>query len=372
MASGNFTRLAGALQRSSHSLSVVGGKAYIFGGCVGVSLLCCPTDPTSSEIDPRRPVDNDIHVLDLSGGGIEVLKATNDAPEARVGHVAGVIGGIVYVFGGVGCGWLDARTLADAPQRGGPAMTPLEENGAVHAFDPTTRAWSTLAPSSATFPAARSYHCATTSKSQLIVHGGCPSSGPRLADVWAFEPASRAWSRLPDAPGIGRGGSSLAFSAASDTLYRFGGFNGKTEVGGQIDALKLGGESESEWTSAVFGATEGLGRGEDGHGDLAASDAGPGPRSVTALHAVGDRIALLFGEGKPSPTGGHDAAGNFWDDVWVYAPSSGAWARVSAPGDWPAPRGWFASDAIGDGVVFHGGLDARNERLGDAWVLRLA
>ncbi|WOO80074.1 Nitrile-specifier protein 5 [Vanrija pseudolonga] len=336
MASGTFTRLTSTLQRSSHSLSVVGGKAYLFGG----------------EIDPRRPVDNDVYALDLAGGGIEAIKGAAGAPEARVGHVAGVIGGVVYVFGG----------------RGGPAMTPLEENGAVHAFDPSTRAWSTLSPSSASFPSARSYHCATTSSSRLIVHGGCPSSGPRLADVWAFEPATRAWTRLADAPGIGRGGAALAFSG--DTLYRFGGFNGTTEVGGQIDALRLG-DAQAGWTSAVFGATEGLGRGEHGQGELAGSDAGPGPRSVTALHAVGDRIALLFGEGKPSPTGGHDAAGNFWDDVWVYAPSDGAWARVAAPGEWPAPRGWFASDAVADGVVFHGGLDARNERLGDAWVLRL-
>jgi hypothetical protein len=33
MVSGKWTRIATpALQRSSHSLSVVGGKAYIFGG----------------------------------------------------------------------------------------------------------------------------------------------------------------------------------------------------------------------------------------------------------------------------------------------------------------------------------------------------
>ncbi|TXT07336.1 hypothetical protein VHUM_03056 [Vanrija humicola] len=337
---GTFTRLAGTLARSSHSLSVVGDKAYLFGG----------------EIDPRRPVDNAIHVLDLSGGGIETLAAP-DAPEPRVGHVAGVIGGVVYIFGG----------------RGGPDMTPLDERGAVHAFDPATRAWRTLTPAAGDVPAPRSYHSATSTGAQLIVHGGCPAKGPRLADVWAFAPASGRWTRLPDAPGIGRGGSALAYAAGSDTLFRFGGFNGTTEVGGQIDSLRLGAGTAGAWTSSVFGATEGLGRGgDDAAAELAADDAGPGPRSVTALHAVGDdTIALLFGEGKPSPTGGHDAAGNFWDDVWVYAPSKDTWARVPPGDEWPAPRGWFASDASGGAVVLHGGLDARNERLADGWAFRL-
>lgn len=39
------------LQRSSHSLAVTGGKAYIFGG----------------ELKPRQPVDADVHVLDVEG-----------------------------------------------------------------------------------------------------------------------------------------------------------------------------------------------------------------------------------------------------------------------------------------------------------------
>lgn len=80
-----WTRISGpALQRSSHTLSLIGTKAYIFGG----------------EIRPREPVDNALHVVDIKSGAYEAINAPN-APPARVGHVAGVIAGSIYVFGGV-------------------------------------------------------------------------------------------------------------------------------------------------------------------------------------------------------------------------------------------------------------------------------
>src|SRR5712675_1136822 len=42
------------LPRSSHTLSVIAGRAYIFGG----------------EINPREPVDNDMHVITLPSGSV--------------------------------------------------------------------------------------------------------------------------------------------------------------------------------------------------------------------------------------------------------------------------------------------------------------
>ena len=82
-----------------------------------------------------------------------------------------------------------------------------------------------------------------------------------------------------------------------------------------------------------------------------------------------------FGEGKPSPTGGHDSAGKFWGDVWVFSLSSASWKEVEVQlGDGgdasPGERGWFGSDVDGDGrVVIWGGIDKGNERLGDGWIL---
>lgn len=44
------------LQRSSHVVSVVDDKAYVFGG----------------ELLPRQPVDNDVYKVDLRAGGMHL------------------------------------------------------------------------------------------------------------------------------------------------------------------------------------------------------------------------------------------------------------------------------------------------------------
>ncbi|KLT43567.1 galactose oxidase, partial [Cutaneotrichosporon oleaginosum] len=329
MTTGKWRRVAApALQRSSHSLNVVGGKAYIFGG----------------ELESRTPVDNAMHVVNLATGDYEKIEA-DGAPPLRVGHAAAAIGRSIFLFGG----------------RGGPAMEPLEEQGAVYEFDTAARSWRKHTPSGA-YPCARSYHCAAGTPDKIVVHAGC-GSGPRLSDAWAFVPSASEWTQLPDAPRAGRGGATLCSEGGA--LWRFGGFNGVTELGGAIDTF-----SKDAWASARFGEEVGLSR--DAAATLQQSKGtGPGPRSVAGMHAVGERLVVVMGEGKPSITGGHEAAGNFWDDVWTYTPSSGEWAEVAIEGEKPNARGWFASDSTADGVVVHGGLDDSNTRLSDLWVLRL-
>ena len=92
------------LPRSSHSLSIVRGKAYIFGG----------------EVKAREPVDTDVHVLTLPQSETDqvdyqaispVSSEGSDIPTPRVGHSTAVIDDRIYVFGG----------------RGGKDMRPLEE-----------------------------------------------------------------------------------------------------------------------------------------------------------------------------------------------------------------------------------------------------
>jgi hypothetical protein len=53
--SGTWRKVADTarLQRSSHSMSVIGSQAWIFGG----------------ELQPRQPVDNQFDLIDLSGNG---------------------------------------------------------------------------------------------------------------------------------------------------------------------------------------------------------------------------------------------------------------------------------------------------------------
>ena len=134
----------------------------------------------------------------------------------------------------------------------------------------------------------------------------------------------------------------------------------------------------------------------------------PLPRSVASLEALtigGGReyLVLTMGERTPSPDG-HEAAGKFLDDVWMFQvpplgmtvasvtaammqavgrkTGEGKWTKVDlAPydddnsDDTPAPRGWLASAVMGDleenAILIWGGLAENNHRLEDGWILRL-
>lgn len=388
-----------SLPRSSHTLSMVKGKAYIFGG----------------EERPREPVDNVMHVITMPAAGTEEADHTtieddpSKAPPPRVGHTAAVISDRIYVFGG----------------RGGKDMAPLDEKGRVWVFDTVISKWSHIDPMPETpYPAARSYHCSTSSihplpspaaheagaaavapHGSVFIHGGCPASG-RLADVWCFDVASATWAPLPDAPEPARGGASLAF--ARNRLWRHGGFDGKGEIGGQVDYLRIAKATfddshtkqaaeiatipeTDKWEMIVTNGTE---------------EIAPGPRSVAGLHPITtgqgrNYILCLLGEKDPS-SNGHEAAGQFWSDVWSFQiqptgmtgasfkdaarqlvgakTAENTWAPVDVPeyskteghAEHPGPRGWFASACDADfdpmSVVVWGGINAENQRLGDGWI----
>ncbi|KAI4123020.1 MAG: hypothetical protein LQ338_005489 [Usnochroma carphineum] len=392
------------LPRSSHSVSVIKGKAYVFGG----------------EEEPRRPVDTDMHVLTLPSSTVgevdykalpaQAATESGDVPAPRIGHTAAAVDDRIYMFGG----------------RGGKSMEALKEEGAVWEYDTKLNKWSCLWPvKGSPFPEARSYHSSTSTVHPLpshedrteaahgdtdpeahgtiFVHGGCTASG-RLNDVWGFDVAARTWSPFPDAPGEARGGTSLTF--AQDRLYRFGGFNGKMELGGQIDYLDVitttfhdqGGRGELAVTSAT------------GNWETVASDAGsamPGNRSVAGLQPITtgqgrNYLVLFLGERNPSSSG-HEGAGQFWDDVWSFQlrpdgltaasfkdatrelvgakTAENTWAPVNIPESSmmdgeraaPGPLGWFASAAGHDidpgSIVLWGGLRSDNSRSGEGWIL---
>ena len=397
------------LPRSSHSLSIVKGKAYIFGG----------------EEQPRIPVDNHLHVFTLPQSehdetDYQAIPATSSegsqgpVPAPRVGHTATAIDDRIYVFGG----------------RGGKEMQPLDENGRVWVFDTRLNQWTFLSPAKGSpYPDARSYHASASTEHPLsspndqtedsvntaksgfddhgtvFIHGGCPASG-RVADVWGFDVAARTWVQYADAPGPARGGPSLTF--AQDRLYRYGGFDGQKELGGSLHYLHFvvstfddkGGKGEI----AVAPRT-----GQWESFEPPPDTPFPGNRSVAGLHPVttgqGRHYLLLFlGERDPSSSG-HDGAGKFWDDVWSFQlkpegmtaasmkdatrwlvgakTAEGSWARVDVPETslaggkraHPGPRGWFASSQGHDldpgSIVLWGGVQENNKRAGDGWVLTL-
>ncbi|TKY86952.1 hypothetical protein EX895_003629 [Sporisorium graminicola] len=225
---GTWTRLAAndRLRRSSQALSIIRNTAYIFGG----------------ELQPRQPVDNRIDTVALTTSTKPTANprpssplSLTPAPSPRVGAPSTTLQQSLYIFSG----------------RGGTAMAPLDEAGAVWAFDTLASTWTLLTPADATAPCPppRSYHCtASDGAHMLFIHAGCPASG-RLNDLWAFDTRERTWRQCKDAPGPARGGASLAFSAGK--LYRMNGFDGQAEVGGVVDEYNIATDS---WRSNAFTA----------------------------------------------------------------------------------------------------------------------
>lgn len=392
------------LPRSSHSLSVIKGRAYVFGG----------------EVRPREPVDNAVHIYILPASGVAEAdyksvaarprKNGGEVPAARVGHTAAVVADRIYIFGG----------------RGGKEMKPLEENGRVWVFDTVGGTWDHLDPDRGKpYPEPRSYHASAAtehplpskddetlnpvgdgdreSHGTLFIHAGCPASG-RRADVWAFDIASRLWSQYADAPGPARGGTCLTF--AHSRLYRFGGFDGERELGGRLDSLAIETSTFNDRAGkGELGVCPKTGKWESS--EFSKGTEAPGDRSVAGFHAVttgaGRNYLLLFLGERDASSQGHDGAGRFWNDVWAYQLEpdslSGAelkdaarelfgastyqdsWAKVEVAeattsdgqADHPGERGWFASasnrDLDAGGIVLWGGLNGKNERESDGWIL---
>jgi hypothetical protein len=239
-------------------------------------------------------------------------------------------------------------------------MAPIEEQGAIWEYDPSTSTWCLIQPSttkSAAIPAARSYHCmASDGRDTLYIHAGCPESG-RLADLWAFRVSRKEWTELAPAFDPPRGGTSIAF--ADGTLYRMNGFDGKTEQGGNLDIYT---PETNSWETHVYAP--------DGK-------EGPSPRSVSALLpvSVNGRSCLitLFGERDPSSLG-HQGAGKMLGDVWAFDIENKKWEQVELQGaELPVARGWFDADIKdSSAIIVHGGLGESNDRLGDVWRVEFA
>ncbi|KAL7625836.1 hypothetical protein AAE478_005059 [Parahypoxylon ruwenzoriense] len=331
------------LRRSSHCVSVLENQAWIFGG----------------ELVPRQPVDNQFDVVGLGisegmaasrpnmfyeGFASATLPAPSEAPSPRVGSTTAALKDALYLFSG----------------RGGLAMMPIEEHGALWRYTPTQSLWNLIKPAdpSAPYPAGRSYHTmASDGNTKLYVHAGCPENG-RLSDLWSFDVESNTWTKLPAAPPPARGGTSITLSGGK--LYRMNGFDGKSEQGGSIDVYDI---STRAWSTIPF-QPDGI------HG--------PEPRSVSALISVNihgsDHLLTLFGERDPSSLG-HAGAGKMLADGWAFNLERKEWSKIETEGEAPAARGWFDADVVQDQtgksvVVVHGGLAEDNSRLGDAWKLQ--
>eukprot|EP00850_Spirogloea_muscicola_P020424 SM000216S06550 [mRNA] locus=s216:65038:66517:+ [translate_table: standard] len=310
------TALDGAPRaRSSHAVAAVGRRAFAFGG----------------ELQPRVPIDADVHVLDLDARRWSTAAASGDRPGPRVGVAAAAVGPKLLVFGG--------RDEGHA------------ELGETYAFDTATGTWQLLA-SGVSAPPARSYHslAAGGDGKRVYTFGGCGASG-RLNDLWVYDVDAGSWRQLPSSSScVPRGGPGLV--VLHDQVYVIFGFNG-AELG---DMHRFDLKTET-WEEVLQGGEK------------------PSPRSVFGVSTVGDRYIVLFG-GEIDPSDqGHLGAGRFSDETYVFDALCKEWFKAEATtanGDkHPGGRGWFAAAPFDNGMLIAGGNSATNDRLDDIYLLDL-
>ncbi|KAG2454804.1 hypothetical protein HYH02_000636 [Chlamydomonas schloesseri] len=371
-----WTKLAQAgsvpIDRSSHSITVIDNKVYLFGG----------------EHDPRVPVGNELYEYDMATGTWRVVEVKGEAPPPRVAHAAAAVGSTLYVFGG-----RDGRDVGEGA------------SNQLHAFDTTTSTWRLLAPAGSP-PPQRSYHTMTSLGHKLYVFGGCGEKG-RLNDLHQYDTATNTWTPLavPSAEAVpGRGGSCLvpgAVGGGKQQLFVVAGFCGR-----ELDDMHVYSVPDNTWCgSACPSCHSPVHEHEQHHNNshdhdhahagaaspaaaAAAASCGGGKlpaRSVfgAGVHECGqsgcehDGALLVYG-GEVDPSDkGHDGAGDFCASLMEFgargpaaAAAAGGWRPLEAGGDSPGPRGWFAATTTPDGrLLLHGGLDGNNQRLGDMYVL---
>lgn len=318
----NLTRITSVpLPRSHHTISVVKGRAYIFGG----------------ECQPGTLADNAMHVVILPSSGVldadytsfpaRAANGFDDVPGPRKGHTAVVIGDSIYLFGGEG-----------------PDVN--NEKGRIWVYDTLLNAWTHLDPAPNTlYPSQRSSHTSascplpgprTTTYREtapqapadpakvvpepaepdtwgtiFIVGGRDTLTGELSNDALAFDVRSRTWSNIPTPSGQPRDGASLAI--VGDRLYRFGGKGVETFNSGAIDFLNV----SHVWKHAEGGTTpltSGWAWEEVSHPDQSGhSVAAPQARYNAGL------VGVTTGQGRHYllAIGGETEGDAFLGDIWA-------------------------------------------------------
>jgi hypothetical protein len=309
------------VRRAYHTISVVKGRAYIFGGKTA----------SSNGGGEEELADNAMEIVILPSSGVESsdykkFDATKDSsPPSRFGHSAAVVDDRIYIFGG-----------SDADGEA------LDEGGRMWVYDTVTDRWSYLDPASEKRPDARTQHASVSSElpqpplkrtdenvapqfeidpakvvpeplapdtyGTVIVQGGRNKAGQFLNDLWSFDVASRTWSELPEPPPPNAESPSLTI--AGMRLYSFS--RGQTSY---IDLIT----------------------GSSGIVPLEPWSSLPPPSSSPETQHPGDRtgaslIPVTTGQGRNylALIGGTSNTGDLLDDIWVLQlpPAHGTAASV--------------------------------------------
>jgi len=287
--------------RSSHSVSVIESKVYIYGG----------------EDTPRHVFDGQVHVFDLTERSWNAHSGSGELPSLRLGQTAVAVQNKLWIIGG--------------------RNSNKEDMNDVYTFDINDFTWTKINTTGDVLPIC-SYHTGTRIGNSVFVFGGCSGSAGRLNAVWKLDTDKHSWTHITtrstaEETPIARGGP--GFVALGDNLYVYGGYSGKQE----LDDL---------WRFDVETAT---------WNRILPKGIIPPARSVHCTTTLGNGIVTFGGESTPS-TSGHEGAGKYLDDTWHYDPQANEWQEFHPLGPSPTPRGWMAASSLSsnNGIILFGGF----------------
>ncbi|KAK6203802.1 hypothetical protein LQW54_008716 [Pestalotiopsis sp. IQ-011] len=369
-----------SLVRSHHSLTVVGDRAYIFGGQTESGTIA-NNDIHSFALPTADKPQPDYHLIPAI-----TFETGTQVPKPRTGHAACALGERLVIFGG------------------------LDENGkvldetTVWLYDPLRSAWEAVSAESSTMtPAARSGAAIFPHGEDLLLYGGNDEHGNSLTDVWIFVFSNKTWARLPDAPV-----STTSAAYAEGSLYLIAATDSLSSALHHLE-VDVQGDEPPAWDAVQFPTNPLI--------------PGPRPRENGGLLHVTTgfgRSYLLYFLGDRQPEKAAEAQSGpplQWSDIWtLQLPASplsaqgtttiseaikpakikdairsrfGAdtgtfsWAEVEVkpPGDLPEPEGKvhpgprssFGCAVLANkrDVALWGGINAKGEREGDGWIIHL-
>ncbi|KAJ7335613.1 hypothetical protein JRQ81_013554 [Phrynocephalus forsythii] len=172
--------------RQGHSLWVIKGKIYLFGGCSSKNAESCLPG---------------IYTFDLGSLTWQKL-TTNGIALQTLKHSSAVVGENIYIYGGI---------------KSGKAVDDL------YVFNTVSQSW-TPVKTSGLVPGARAGHAFATIGEVIYMFGGCSNEDEYCTDVFALDTVSLTW-RMCEVKGerpVGR--SDHTFTAHHDKdIYLFGG-----------------------------------------------------------------------------------------------------------------------------------------------------
>lgn len=411
-----------SLARSNHSLTVVGDKAYIFGGNTGEGQLAT-TDIHAISLLPENEAEKAgepqyalLPALPVGSTGGEASGIRNDGsdgvPTQRSRHAACAFNICIAVFSGS-----DAN--GDA----------IDEKGRIWLFNTAKSSWEFIGPKlgEQDVPEARTEGKLFECDNNLVLHGGFSKSGEMLKDTWHFSYPDKTWTRLPDAPQ-----ANTNASLANGTLWLLTITPESNGLNGYIHSLPISASASTtkpaSWNSRSFPTNPLTPSPEPrvaggflpittGHGRfylLHFFGASPSPSNAAPAPKASSESTDEPAESEPSATTGRTQFPDIWtlqlpsttpgrkaswaetlrpaalkDNIRsAFKTESGtnAWAEVDlqppaldkltdgeAGKVHPGPRAWFGCDVLKDGatVIIWGGTNAKGEREGDGWLVKL-